>query len=212
MQMKALLAGEPSFDPGMFVRGVIVANDVDLFIRSHGAVYFLQEGQPFVVAVALCGMCQHFAAQVVQGGKESHRPVPIIIMGAGADMAHSERQASLSALESLALTFLVTAQNHGVLRRVQVKADHVPLLLFKLQIVGQLEATDTVRGNTVRGPKPLDRRFAQPGVGGHLPHTPGSAMSGAGGSLGQRLPDGLRRDARLASPARRIARSERSAR
>ena len=126
MQMEALLAGEPSFDPGMFVRGVVVANDVDLFVWSHGVLYFLEKGQPFIVAVPLCGMCQHFAAQVVQRGKESHRSVPIIIMGAGADMAHSERQARLSALESLALTFLVTAQNHRVLRRVQVKADDVP--------------------------------------------------------------------------------------
>jgi hypothetical protein len=207
MQVKALLAGEPSFNPGMLVCCVIVANDVDLFIRSDAGIYFLQEGQAFVMAVPLRRMCKHFAAQVVQRGKESHRPVPIVIMGAGADMAYSERQSGLGALESLALAFLVAAQDHGVLRRVQVKPDDVPVFFLKLQIVGQFEGAHPVRGNAVRSPKPLNRRFAQPGVGGHLPHTPGSAMSGAGGSHGQRLADGLRRDARLASPARRIAKA-----
>ena len=116
MQMKALLAGEPSLDSGMLVCGVIVADDVDLFIRSDGGIDFLQEGQPFVMTMPLRRMCQHFAAQVVQCGKESHRPVPVVIMGAGADMAFSEGQAGLGALESLALALLVTAQNHGVLR------------------------------------------------------------------------------------------------
>ena len=57
------------------------------------------------MAMPLRRMCRYFAAQVVQRGKESHRPVPIVIMGAGADMAYSERQSGLGALESLARLF-----------------------------------------------------------------------------------------------------------
>src|SRR5258705_1154206 len=201
VQMKTLLACEPSLDSGMLVRGVIVADDMDLFIRSDGGIDFLQEGQPFAVTMPVGRMCQHFAAQVVQCGKESHRPVPVVIMGAGADMALSEGQAGLGALQSLALALLVTAQNHGVVRRVQIKADNVPVFFLELQIVGQLEAPDPVRRNAVRRPKPLNRGFAQSGVSGHLPHTPASAMSGTSGSHCQRFADGLRRDARFAPPA-----------
>ena len=114
----------------------------------------------------------------------------------------------LGALQNLALAFLVTAQNHGVLWRVQIKPDDVPVFFLKLQIVGQLEAAYTVRCNAVRRPKPLNRGFAQPGVSGHLPHTPGSAMSGTRGRHGQRFADGLRRDARLAPPARGITKAD----
>ena len=208
VQMKALLTGEPRLDSGMFVRGVVVADDMDLFIRSDGGVDFLQEGQPFAVTMPVGRMRQHFAAEVVQCGKESHRPMPVVIMGARADMALSEGQAGLGALQSLALAFLVTAQNHGVLWRVQIKPDDVPVFFLKLQIVGQLEAAYTVRCNAVRRPKPLNRGFAQPGVSGHLPHTPGSAMSGTRGRHGQRFADGLRRDARLAPPARGITKAD----
>ena len=43
VQMKALLAGEPSFDSGMFVRGVIVADDMDLFIGETEASIFFRK-------------------------------------------------------------------------------------------------------------------------------------------------------------------------
>jgi len=210
MQMEPLFAGEPSLDSGMFVRGVVVADDMDLFVRSDGGIDFLEEGQPFAVTMPVGRMCQHFAAQVVQCGKESHRPMPVVIMGARADMAFSEGRAGLGALQSLALALLVTAQNHGVVRRVQIQPDDVPVFFLELQIVGQLEAPDPVWRNAVRRPKPLNRGFAQPGVSGHLPHTPGSAMSGTSGSHGQRFAHGLRRDARFAPPACGITKAGKS--
>ena len=108
-KMKALLAGEPSLDSGMLVRGVIVADDMDLFIRSDGGIDFLQEGQPFAVTMPVGRMCQHFAAQVVQRGKESHRPVPVVIMGAGADMAYVRAAGRSGCAQSLALALLVSS-------------------------------------------------------------------------------------------------------
>jgi hypothetical protein len=54
--VKAVLAGEPSFDPGMFVLGVIVAM-MWISFRSDGGISFLQEGQPFIGAVPLCRVC-----------------------------------------------------------------------------------------------------------------------------------------------------------
>ena len=89
---------------------------MDLFVRGDGGIDFLEEGQPFAVTMPVGRMCKHFAAQVFQCGKESHRPMPVVIMGARADMALSEGQAGLGALQSLALALLVTAQNHGVVR------------------------------------------------------------------------------------------------
>ena len=43
MQVKALLAGEPSFNPGMLVCGVIVANDVDLLSGATQASIFFKK-------------------------------------------------------------------------------------------------------------------------------------------------------------------------
>jgi hypothetical protein len=86
VQMEAFPAGEPRFYLRMLVRGIIVANDVDVLNCGDGSIDFFQEGQPLVVAVSRGSMSENLAAEVIQGRKEGYRAVPIVVVGARADV------------------------------------------------------------------------------------------------------------------------------
>lgn len=138
VQMEAFSAGQPGFDLVMFVSGVIVADDVDLFVGGHRSIDLFQKGQPFIVPVPFGCMSENLAAEIVQRGKERHCPVAVVIVGACADMALPERQSGLRAFECLTLALFVATKHHSVLRRVEIKTDHIPILLLKFQIVGEI--------------------------------------------------------------------------
>jgi hypothetical protein len=53
---------------------------MDFFVCIDGGIDFFEEGQRFPVTMSIGRMCKHFAAQVVQCGKESHHPMPVVIM------------------------------------------------------------------------------------------------------------------------------------
>lgn len=53
MHMEASVFLQPPLYPLMFVRGVVVADDVDLLFAGHGLVDQVQELQPLVMAMAL---------------------------------------------------------------------------------------------------------------------------------------------------------------
>ena len=52
MQMEAGMTLEPGDDLGMFVRGVVVADDVNIQLGGDLALDLAQEGQPLLMAMA----------------------------------------------------------------------------------------------------------------------------------------------------------------
>ena len=85
------------------------------------------------------GVSDDFALQIIERGKESDRPVAIVIVGLGADMPFAQRQTRLAALKSLDLAFLVTTKHHCPLGRIEVKTDDIPKLRLKVWIGGSLK-------------------------------------------------------------------------
>lgn len=114
------------------MRGVVVADDMDFFVRIDGGIDFFEEGQPFPVTMSVGRMCKHFAAQVVQCGKESHRPMPVVIMVRVRIWPSPSGRPVWVHSQSPALALLVAAQNHGVVSGVQVKPDDVPVFFLEL--------------------------------------------------------------------------------
>ena len=88
-----------------------------------------------------------------------------------------------------------------LVRRLQIKPDHVPELGRKLRVVRQLEGAGEMRLDRVGGPEPLHRRLGDPRGPGHRAHrparAPGRRLRRAGDDRGL----GRERHARLASPA-----------
>ena len=73
-----------------------------------------------------------YAAQ--QRSKQGERPVADVVVRLGADMAHPKGQSGLGSLQRLALALLVTAQNQGLLRGIEVESDDVPELCLEAWI------------------------------------------------------------------------------
>jgi hypothetical protein len=145
---------------------------VDLFPERRRHLF--SSGRPAIHwgGAALPCVCRHFAAQVVQRGKESHRLVPIVIMGGGGyGPVPSGR---LVWVHSRAWHWPVSPHSKKPRRFAEgsSKSEDVTVFSVKLQIVGQFEAMHPVRGNAVRGPKPLNRPFAQPRCGRRIPPPP----------------------------------------
>src|SRR6516225_1471061 len=155
MHVEARMPLQPLIDPRVFMSGVIVSNNVDVEIGRALLVDQCEKGEPFLMTMARREVGDELAVEIIERGEQGQGAVPYVIMGLGADVANAQRQTRLRALERLALRFLIAAQHQGLLRRVQIKPDHVPELLFKPLVVGQFEGAREVRLDVVGGPQPL---------------------------------------------------------
>src|SRR5262245_28954732 len=111
MDVKTGMTLEPSGDFGVLVGRLVVANDVKLKFGSDLLIDLTQEGQPLLMTMAGGGVGKHLTGKVVQGGKEGHRPMPIVVMGLGANVSLAQRQARLGAFEGLILALFITAEH-----------------------------------------------------------------------------------------------------
>src|SRR4029077_19850099 len=112
---------------------------VKLELGSDLLIDLAQEGQPLLMAMARSGVGKYLAGKVVQGGKEGHRSMAIVVVGQGANVSLAQRQARLGAFEGLALALFITAEHQGPIRRIEVKAHHIPKLFLKPKVLGELE-------------------------------------------------------------------------
>src|SRR6516165_8618002 len=59
-----------------------------------------------------------------------------VVVGLGLDVADTQGQTRLGALECLELRFLIAAEDHSFLRRIEIEPDYIPELLLKLLVLG----------------------------------------------------------------------------
>src|SRR5215831_14537804 len=174
----------------------------------------LEKGQPLLVAVTLGDAGDQFTVEVVQRGEQGERPVAEVVLGLGLDVADPQGQTRLGALERLALRFLIAAEDQSFLRRIEIEPDHIPELLLKRLVLGQLEGARQMRLDVVGRPQALDGGFRHAGPAGHGPAAPSPQRGGRRHHFVQshahRLEwhRGLRpRPAASSNPARRLARN-----
>jgi len=104
---------------------------------------------------------------------------------AGADVAEAQRQPRLGAFERLALAFFVAAKHQRLLRRVEVKADHVPELRLELRVARELEGARAVGLEVVGPPQPMHGPDRNAGVPRHGAHRPAGVALGRAGDFGE---------------------------
>ena len=86
MHMKAGMTLKPGDDLGMFVSGVVVADDVNIKLGGDLALDLAQEGQPLLMAMTRGGMSKNLAREIVESGEQGDRSVTVVIVSLGADM------------------------------------------------------------------------------------------------------------------------------
>src|SRR5215469_16310684 len=172
------MLGQPSFDFGVLVSGVIVGDEMDVESGRRLVIDGLEKGQPLLVAVTLGDAGDQFTVEVVQRGEQGERPVAEVVVGLGLDVADPQGQTRLGALERLALRFLIAAEDQSFLRRIEIEPDHIPELLLKLLVLGQLEGARQMRLDVVGRPQALDGGFRHAGPAGHGPAAPSPQRGG----------------------------------
>ena len=109
----------------MAMGAIIVEDEVQTRRLWKFRVQAAEESQELLMPVTGITFSDDAAFGHLQRGKEGGGPVAFVIVRKGAAAAWFERQAWLSAVESLDLTLFIHAKHHGVLRRSQIDADDV---------------------------------------------------------------------------------------
>ena len=80
VQMKAGMTLKPGDDLGMFVSGVVIADDVNIKLGGDLAFDLAQEGQPLLMAMTRGGMSKDLAREIVERGKQGDCSVTVVIV------------------------------------------------------------------------------------------------------------------------------------
>src|SRR5260370_40220457 len=97
------MTGQPGFDLGMFVSGVIVHQQVHVEVGRDVEVQMLEKGQELLMAMAWFALRNHAAIEGVEGRKERGGAVAEVVVSDALDGTQTQRQRRLGALERLDL-------------------------------------------------------------------------------------------------------------
>ena len=97
----------------------------------------------------------------LERGEQRGGAVADVVVGGLLRQPGPHRQDRRGPLQGLDLRFLVDAEHHGVLRRVQIQPDHVADLGLQFRIGGELERLDPPGLQVPAAPDPRHRREAE---------------------------------------------------
>ena len=80
MHVEARMPGKPFLYGGVFVRGVIVGNQMQRLVLRRTAVNLAQELQPFGVGVALLALADDLAIQHIECGNKRGRAIALVVI------------------------------------------------------------------------------------------------------------------------------------
>ena len=101
---------QPSANLRVFVRGVVVRDQMQIKVARCFAVDLLEEPEPFDMGVACLGAGDQFSGQLAERGEQRDRAVPDIVVRHGGRALRRQRKTQLRAFERLALALLVAAR------------------------------------------------------------------------------------------------------
>ena len=137
MNLVARPLGQPGTHFGMFVRRVIVDDQVDVQLRRDAIVEVAQKGKKFLVSMSWFAFGEDGAGGDIQCGKQSSGAVADVIVSDALDVAEPHGQNRLGSVERLNLAFLVHTQHQSVIGRVQIQAHNIAYLLDEERIGGE---------------------------------------------------------------------------
>ena len=163
---------EPGHDLGMFMRAIVVEDDMDHLACRHLTFDGVEEADELLMPVLLHTPADHRAVENVESSEQRGGAVAFVIVGHRLAFAGLERQAWLGAVECLDLGLFVNRQDDGMSGRRHVKANDVFKLGDKVGIVRTLERSETMRLQLMSLPDPLHRAQRHTHHLGHGPTGP----------------------------------------
>ena len=155
MHVDARVARQPPLDRGMFVRGIVIGNQMQGLALGDLAINQTKECQPFLVTMAWQARGDDRALRDMQGGKEGGGAMPLVIVRHRAAAPRLQGQARLRAIQGLDLAFFIHAEDDGMFGRVQIQAHHVLQFVLEVRVPAELKGPDSVGLQAMGGPDPL---------------------------------------------------------
>src|SRR5258705_12376990 len=109
-------AGEPRFDLGCLVGGVVIHDDMDIETFRNLSIDLFEELQELDCPVALVAFADDEPRGDIECSKQRGRTMPHIAVRATFRYARHHRQDRLLAIEGLNLTFLIDAEDQASVR------------------------------------------------------------------------------------------------
>jgi len=172
MKMNPWMTAQPRFHFRMFMRGVIIYDQMKIHPRGGFGVDFLQKANKFLMPVPRHAITDHFPIQHAEGREQRRRSMTNVIMRHGSAAAFFHRQPRLRSVERLNLTFLVDTQNQGFFRRIEIQANDVAQLFDKTLVSTEFESFDSMGLQVVLLPDSADGCFADMLRRRHRPRAP----------------------------------------
>jgi len=205
VEMEPRMAFHPGVDPRMFVRPIIVDDQVQGQGARRLGVDALEEPDKLLMPVTRHAIPDDFAIEHAQGRKEGRGAIALVVVGLSSRNPRPQGEQGLRAVEGLNLALLVDAQHQGFVGRIEVEAHDILELLDEVCVATELEGLDQVGLQVVPLPDPTDGGFAQALGPRHTARTPmrrlGRGRVQGGFDHGPHLAD---RDPRQAPWPRRI--------
>src|SRR6266705_303965 len=172
MEMVALALSEPLLHLGMFVRAVVVHDQMNLPPTRSLPIDALHKVQKLLMPMSRQAATDDGALQDIERGEQRRRAVTDVVVSLTSRESGAHGQRGLRTVESLDLTLLVNAQHQGLVRRVQVQPDHIAQLPHEVGVAAQLERLRSVWLQTVSFPDAVDRGGTHPVRTRHRAHAP----------------------------------------
>ena len=125
---------QPCLDVRMFVRAVVVNDQMQSDVRRHFSIELLEERQPLDVRMLGRDEAGDLPIEIVQCGEQRDGAVPDVVVRSRPNVPCLQRQARLGSFKGLALALLVAAQNQSLGWRVQIQPNDVPELRLEIRV------------------------------------------------------------------------------
>lgn len=162
---------EPILDIRRGVDRRVVQDDVKIPV-PEGAVDLLEELQEVQARVPLTALPDDATTGYVHRREQTDDPIPFVVVSLAGWEPGPQGQERLGSVEGLDLRFLIEAQNHGVVRRIQVKPDNIVDFLLGVGIGAELERPELVRLEIMALPNAADGHVRKAGLALHLAGSP----------------------------------------
>ena len=166
-EVESLLALQPAFHCGVLVRGVVVHDQMNLFVLRSWALDPTQKPQPRFGGLSGQAGSDHAAVECIERRKERRRAVAFVVVRHRLAASLLERQAGLRAIESLDLRFFVEREEQRVFGRMEVESDDLAEFFGETGVVAELASADAMRFEALGAPEAAHGRGADAGLLGH---------------------------------------------
>lgn len=111
MHVEAFVFLKPGLHFWMFVRGIVVDDQMQLKMLGRFSIDLFEKLQPLLMPMLALNAADQMPLKIIQRGEQGNGAVADIIVRLRADMPDSQRQSRLRALEGLNLAFFIATEH-----------------------------------------------------------------------------------------------------